>query len=336
VQQASLPTFFARVFSLISGGTFSNSGVSATAAAEAFNPSGSSPMIPVQPRCVKPWMVPNRDPGNGTCTTGTCPNFVDPTSGAIMNGGVPASGGVIGETFNLIADCQTGPGRRRRCHLIGQPAVTPAGTLQYVPAQTSNTSVAIAANSAITGCSKAAEDTNYWNAVAGCDQSTVYACGSALANTVDLTSDNPGLPGNDSVYAAQCLINATDANTSSPITNGQDYLDPAGTPYTYPFQIKAGSNSALTAAGIGKNSQITSSPSIVSLPIYDNRTSLTLLSTTQVTVIGFLQVFINSVDSATGNINVTVMNIAGCGDGSTPPPVALGTSPVPVRLISIP
>jgi hypothetical protein len=336
VQQASLPTFFARVFSLVSGGTFSNSGVSATAAAEAFNPSGSSPMIPVQPRCVKPWMVPNRDPGNGTCTTGTCPNFVDPTSGAIMNGGVPASGGVIGETFNLIADCQTGPGRRRRCHLIGQPAVTPAGTLQYVPAQTSNTSVAIAANSAITGCSKAAEDTNYWNAVAGCDQSTVYACGSALANTVDLTSDNPGLPGNDSVYAAQCLINATNANTSSPITNGQDYLDPAGTPYTYPFQIKAGSNSALTAAGIAKNSQITSSPSIVSLPIYDNRTSLTLLSTTPVTVIGFLQVFINSVDSATGNINVTVMNIAGCGDGSTPPPVALGTSPVPVRLISIP
>ena len=74
----------------------------------------------------------------------------------------------------------------------------------------------------------------------------------------------------------------------------------------------------------------------MSLPIYDNRTSLTLLSTTPVTVIGFLQVFINSVDSATGNINVTVMNIAGCGDGSTPPPVALGTSPVPVRLISIP
>jgi hypothetical protein len=332
VQQASLPTFFARVFSLISGGTFSNSGVSATAAAEAFNPSGSSPMIPVQPRCVKPWMVPNLDPGIGTCT-GTCPNFVDPTTGAITNGGVRPSG-VIGETFNLVADCQ--PAHRRRCHLIGQPVVTPAGTLQYVPAQTSNASIAIAANSAITGCSNGAEDTNYWNAVAGCDQTTVYACGSSLANTVDLTSDNPGLPRNDSVYAAQCLINATNANTSSPTTNGQDYLDPAGKPYTYPFQIKAGSNSALTTAGIAKNSQITSSPSIVSLPIYDNRTLLTALSTTPVTVIGFLQVFINSVDSGTGNINVTVMNIAGCGNSSSPPPVALGTSPVPVRLISIP
>src|ERR1700723_394898 len=179
VQQASLPTFFARVFSLIRGGTSSNSGVSATAAAEAFNPSGSSPMIPVQPRCVKPWMVPNLDPGKGTCTGGTCPNFVNATSGAIKNGGVFPSG-VIGETFNLFADCQNG--RRRRCHLNpGPPVVTPAGTLQYVPAQTSNASVAIAANSAITGCSKGAEDTNYWNAVAGCDQTTVYACGSSLA-----------------------------------------------------------------------------------------------------------------------------------------------------------
>jgi hypothetical protein len=282
---------------------------------------------------VKPWMVPNLDPGTGTCT-GTCPKFVDPTSGAITNGGLSPSG-VIGETFNLIADCQ--PRHRRSCHLNPlQPVVLPAGTLQYVPAQTSNASVAIAANNAITGCSKAAEDTNYWNAVAGCDQTTKYACGSSLANTVDLTSDNPGRPGNDSVYAAQCLINATDANTSSPITNGQDYLDPAGKPYTYPFQIKAGGNSPLTATGIAKNSQITSSPSIVSLPIYDNRTALTAFSTTPVTVIGFLQVFINTVDSATGNINVTVMNIAGCGNGSTPPPVAFGTSPVPVRLISIP
>jgi Putative Flp pilus-assembly TadE/G-like len=335
VQQAKLPTFFARIFSLIPGGTFSNSGVSATAAAEAFNPSGSSPMIPVQPRCVKPWMVPNLDPGNGSCTGTSCPNFVDPTSGAIKNGGVRPSG-VIGETFNLIADCQTS--RRRSCHLNpGQPVVTPAGTLQYVPAQTSNASIAVAANTKIGGCSQDAEDANYWNAVAGCDQTTVYACGTSQGNTVDLTSDNPGRPGNDSVYAAQCLINATDATSSGTTSNGQDYLDPGAKPYTYPFQIKAGSNGALKAAGIlSSRSQITSSPSIVSLPIYDNRTSLTALGTTPVTVIGFLQVFINSVDSGTGNINVTVMNVAGCGNGSSPPPVALGTSPVPVRLITPP
>ncbi|MGC2819284.1 MAG: hypothetical protein WA198_06345, partial [Candidatus Sulfotelmatobacter sp.] len=105
--------------------------------------------------------------------------------------------------------------------------------------------------------------------------------------------------------------------------------------YTYPFVIREGSNSALSSAGIGGGSQITSSPSIVSLPIYDNTTTLTALTTTPVTVIGFLQVFINSVDSATGNINITVMNVAGCGNSATKPAVA-GTSPVPVRLITPP
>jgi hypothetical protein len=120
------------------------------------------------------------------------------------------------------------------------------------------------------------------------------------------------------------------------LDQGQDVLAPDRPAYTYPFQIEAGSNSALVAAGISSGSQITSSPSIVSLPIYDNSVTINPTGTTAVTTIGFLQVFINSVDSGTGKINVTVMNIAGCGNGSTPPPVALGTSPVPVRLISIP
>ncbi len=329
VKRTNLPVFFARVFSLF-GSRYSGSSVSATATAEAFNPSGSSPLIPVNPRCVKPWMVPNLDPGNSSKP------FVDKTSGTITNPGTLAgNGGIIGESFNLVADCQTG--RRRRCHLNpSNPIVISANTLQYVPAQTSNSSIAVAANSTISGCSETPEDTNYWNAVAGCDQTTIYACGNSLANVVDLTSDNPGPPGNDSVNAGQCLINATNATPNNQTTNGQDYLDPGLGPYTYPFQIKAGSNSALTAASIGSGKQITNSPSIVTVPIYDSTTPLIPLSTTSVTVIGFLQVFINSVDAGTGNINVTVMNIAGCGNNNPGPPVALGTSPVPVRLITPP
>src|SRR5580698_10623075 len=66
VHQAKLPTFFARVFSLVTHGTSSNSGVSATATAEVYNPSGSLPlasgMVPVKPRCVKPLIIPNIDP----------------------------------------------------------------------------------------------------------------------------------------------------------------------------------------------------------------------------------------------------------------------------------
>lgn len=334
LQRTNLPVFFARIFSLF-GGTFSSASVSATATAEAFNPSGSFVLgeVPVNPRCVKPWFVPNQDPGHGAGT------FVSATVGQITNPGTfSGNGGVIGETFNLTADCN--PTRGNRCHLLTTnpgPVATPPKTLQYVPGEAPGTSVAIAANAAISGCSQV-QNATYWNAVAGCDQSTTYACGSSLANNVDLV-DNPGLPGNDSANAVQCLIN----ESASGVGNGQDYLAPGpGTgPYTYPFQILAGGNSALISTGVAGGSQITSSPSIVTLPIYDSAavTAINKFGTTPVTVIGFLQVFINNADTSggtNGNINVTVMNVAGCGNSFGGPPVALGTSPVPVRLITPP
>jgi hypothetical protein len=331
LQRTNLPVFFARIFSLF-GSRYSGTTVSATATAEVFNPSGSSPMIPVQPRCVKPWMVPNSDPGNGGNP------FVDKTSGSIQHSGVSPSG-VIRETFALGVDCGPSGRRRGRCLLNDNPPKSTGGanpSLDYVPGQVLQPSIAIAANSTISGCSEATYN-DYTEAIAGCDQSTVYDCGTSQGNTVELTED-PGPPRNDSVNAAQCLINATDASPSNPTTNGQDYLDPGAPtapPYTYPFQIKAGGNSALVTAGVASNSQISSSPSIVTLPIFDSSVALNGTGTTAVTVIGFLQVFVNSVDSATGNINVTVMNVAGCGNSASSTPVH-GTSPVPIRLITSP
>src|SRR5215472_6237020 len=111
IQQASLPTFFSRVW-----GTTGNS-VGATATAEAFNPSNSinaglATINPVQPRCVKPWAVPNEDPGAGVCTggaAGNCAKIVKLTDGSIVNQGISltgnGSGGIIGETFWLNPDC---------------------------------------------------------------------------------------------------------------------------------------------------------------------------------------------------------------------------------------
>src|SRR5258707_7759779 len=104
VQRTDLPTFFARMWGRI-GAT-----VSATATAEAFNSSNSGivgngasagQVTPVAPRCVNPWIMPNRDhgnPGNG---------FVSPADGSILNPGIQVSGGtaVIGEGFWLTADC---------------------------------------------------------------------------------------------------------------------------------------------------------------------------------------------------------------------------------------
>jgi hypothetical protein len=81
---------------------------------------------------------------------------------------------------------------------------------------------------------------------------------------------------------------------------------------------------------------ITTSNSIVTIPIYDNSSGAPLSPPQQpVTILGFLQVFINSVDPATGDINVTVMNVAGCSNNALNPSVT-GTSPVPVRLITPP
>ena len=79
VIRASLPTFFSRIW-----GNKGNT-VSATATAEAFNPSYSvsagnqttGTITPVQPRCVKPWFVPNLEPSNPisppNCTTNCLP-----------------------------------------------------------------------------------------------------------------------------------------------------------------------------------------------------------------------------------------------------------------------
>ncbi|HET7889934.1 MAG TPA: pilus assembly protein TadG-related protein, partial [Candidatus Sulfotelmatobacter sp.] len=112
VQQTGLPTFFSRIWRR------TTNTVSATASAEVFNPSNSGNMgnqtsgniIPVQPRCVKPWMVPNLDPlnPNASCQT-NCQPFVSATDGHIVNSGISLnggnSGGVIGERFLLIPDC---------------------------------------------------------------------------------------------------------------------------------------------------------------------------------------------------------------------------------------
>ena len=68
VTSGKLPIFFARVFTLFPNGNFSNTTAVATATAEVFNSSNSASvagsMIPVQPRCVKPLIIPNMDPSN--------------------------------------------------------------------------------------------------------------------------------------------------------------------------------------------------------------------------------------------------------------------------------
>jgi len=349
VTRGSLPNFFSRVW-----GRTGNS-VSATASAEAFNPSnsgnvGNGPtgtITPVQPRCVKPWVVPNRDPmspapnkgnycdqGGGACNT-----LVSTATGSVTHPGISVnnnSSGVIGERFWLSPDCShTGSTCTLRTPSpVGnyydssrRPWLEQPPSLQYLPGE-----APVVGPVAVASC--ASSGSAYERAIGGCDQSTVYQCGvqsssSSSPNRVDL-DENPGAGTNDTMNGVTCLIHEGDATEEQP--DGQDTLNLS----SYPFKILAGTSNPF---GLASSASISSSPSIVSLPIYDD--SVGSINTkgsppppTNVTIVGFLQVFINSVDQW-GNIDVTVLNVAGCGNGSAAAgsPVT-GSSPVPIRLIT--
>jgi hypothetical protein len=345
----NLPTFFSRIWG--SGG----STVSASATAEALNPSNSGnvsngttgTITPVQPRCVKPWLVPNLDPLNGAggqpikqkdgsylyCNQaggpGACLSLVSTADGSITHSGISLNGssanGVIGETFWLSPDCvhtgtacglrqpQPGANYVRAVYVQGPP------NLQFVPtADPPSTPVAVP--SWATGMDL------YEQSIAGCDQSTVYQCG--VQSTVELGGGRGNI---DFETADAVLPLIREADLGMP-NDGQDSINITA----YPFQILAGS--ATPHSGLG-GLPITSSVSVVSLPIYDSANdNIAGGGTTPVTIVGFLQVFMNQVDQY-GNVSVTILNVAGCGSGSGmpigPTPIT-GSSPVPVRLITPP
>jgi hypothetical protein len=340
IAPANIPSFFSRIW-----GSRGNS-ISASATAEVFNPSASDntgvqpngTVTPVQPRCVKPWIVPNLDPNNGFCVGSACNPFVSKADGQIGNPGISPGGtgatGVIGEKFTLFADC--GPAATAPCALVDTPRplanVPDRGTnkydgnnrpplppsLEYLPG------TAPASVSAVPSCS--AGGSNYEGAVAGCDQTTVYQCGqqvpvSGNPNMIDL-SENPGGSAGDTAMGLACSL----ANTNTLPLTGNDTLRVT----SYPFVAIAGDANPLGISG----TPVTNSSSIVSLPIYDQGTAINPTGTTAVTIVGFLQVFVNSVSQIDGSVNVTVMNVAGCGsNGTTNPPVS-GGSPVAIRLIT--
>jgi hypothetical protein len=319
VTQPNVPTFFAHIFGLFNN-SWKTATVSGTATAEAYNPSNSENytangnIVPVQPRCVKPWIVPNEDPFSPpNCTGGTCNPFIDPAYGSIKNPGIlDFSGGVIGEQFSLTPDCN--PSGACGPVTIPPQAQQSPPTLQYIPGQ-------VLSPTAIPSC---ATDT-YEQAVAGCEEPAAYQCGVQLGAQVDFTQTTVA---SDASSGTRCLI-----HQAGPTIGGQDVMSPLT---TFPFPIVAGSANPLNVG----NTLITNSDSIVTVPIYDSSVTLPPGSTPSVTIVGFMQVFINQVDAVIpGSVAVTVLNISGCGNGLTttvaPTPMN-GTSPVPVRLITPP
>ena len=306
----TLPTFFSRIW----GNKAAT--VSASATAEAYNPANVQNFVPIAPKGVKPWLIANKDPNNGGAP------FINTVTGVIETGGVE----VVGETLNLVADCRPG---LPTCNLNhSPPSYTPSPqTLDYVPAL-------ISPNTGSNVCPACTGGTDYEESIECADMTTSYqvlSCGGGTTNAQWDNTFNPGGPGGISDTGAECLINAVGAGRN----RGQDDLDPSPLP-SNPLQITAQS-------GPQKGNLVTTSPSIVTIPIIDP-TTFQATSPFQVTVVGFLQAFINEVHRnapLAGDIEVTVLNIAGCGSASTklaanPIIGAAGTSPVPVRLITPP
>ena len=115
------------------------------------------------------------------------------------------------------------------------------------------------------------------------------------------------------------------------MNKGQDKLVVS----SFPFEIDAGNTHSGT--GVTAGTQITTSRSVVTIPVYDSGPSggpYTAPANT-VTVIGFVQAFVNS--AAGGDPTITILNVSGCSAAartSAVPAVGLNEgSSVPVRLI---
>ena len=313
LQRTNLPIFFARIF----GQTLAT--VTASATAEAYNSSnpgtaGANSMPPVAPSCVKPWLVPNMDPqrpGN--------PPFVN-LDGSIKNPGIwgSAAKGVIGEPLG------TGPPGNVVLENIFRPAglgvvallpgtLTAPGYLGYLPAAVSSFSGP---------CSACAGGSDLEESISCCNTAQVYACGGTGANVlVDLATN--GIT--DIVSGTACLIGASGGG----VELGRDTIDFGNYP-------PGGGGSIEIRAGGGPHngSFVTTSNQIVTMPIIS--TDRTLLGAGQVTVIGFMQVFVVLIDSGDGGIQAYILNISGCGTNINTAATAIsggGVSAVPVRLI---
>jgi Flp pilus assembly protein TadG len=315
LKRTSLPTFFSKIW------TRGAATVTATATAEVYNPANLPTITPIAPISVKPWLVANADPNNGGA------QFIDPTTGAVeLNVGL----NVIGKSLDLTADCKPGVG----CTLTDNPPKIPVGSthVEYVPALVADNSNDV--------CPACAGGSDFERSIACADVNTYAAlsCGSGATPTTWDSSVNPAPPPtgtNDSALGAECLIHASTSGT----LKGQDTLDPSLWPAN-PMRIKAQS-------GPQNGNFVTTSNSIVTIPIIDTSMGVGTfpLSGQPLKVVGYMQAFVNWVQDGSiplttaGDINVTVLNIAGCSssnNGANPVVGDSGSSPVPVRLITPP
>jgi hypothetical protein len=293
---ATMPTYFMKIFGV------NTASIVASATAEAYNPAGTATAGPTLcSSCLKPFLVPNCDPGHlvPTATTSASANvncpldtgqaqdyFLDPsTNYGIKHPGAVSSGGVVGESWSL--------------HAGGPRVNTPSQwfAIAFLGAQ-----------------SKSAWQAN----IATCNTDAIV-CGTIL-QTLDGHAVGPAN------FGVETLIHASGLGLSQ----GQDTINTAGG--TLPYPMFAGSNNPFVTAGrITAGTQVSQSDSLVSVPVYDSYNTATAACTSlpsagcpppaltpgkdQVKVVGYLQMFITDVTHQGQDDIVTaiIINIMSCG-----------------------
>jgi len=321
LQRTGLPLFFARVW----GGNFAS--VSATAVAEAYNPSYSQSktngFLPSAPKCVKPLLVPNNDP-----VQSGHPVFVDTATGAVNTG----AGQFIGEQVSLKTACNPGGGAAKGCNLPpGKGSgFQPPNAGEYLP-MVVGTVHQYCHGTAAQGCT--AGGTDFEQSIECCDGTAFNFphCGASTTfASWDPVVDPRGIGSGASPVQSglQCLIHSNGGNAQ------QDSLDPSVfSKGTGPLLISPGSFSQ-TRYGLSSGAIMGTSDSIITVPLFDN-SGASLLDNHQLTIVGFLTLFVSNIGGTSGDFEATIMNVTGCGNSpsSAPPVSGGGVSAIPVRLI---
>ena len=303
LQRTDLPLFFAKIW----GNSIAS--VSATAIAEAFNPAYSSAntgaFIPSAPKCVKPFLVPNKSQFQTSH-----PPFVVSNTGAIF----AAPNSFIGEPITLTSACNGNSCANPKLPGPGQylPMLLP-DTHRYCPSGSSP------------GCSGLGTS---FQASTECCDGTIFdyqQCGVSGTTAAWNTLSNPGGPPHAAQAGLKCLIHDPQQDTInlSLANNGL-------------IQIQAGPYSQ-ARYNVAPGSLLSTSDSIITVPLFDvpSNPSNWPPPGQQVNIVGFLQLFVTSVGPGQNDMNANILNVVGCGSSLTAGSAISGggASAIPVRLI---
>ena len=298
VTRTGIPTFFARMWGSAA------SAVSATAIAEAYNPSfDPANALPDRPPIaihgIKPWLVNN-------CSTNACTQFLFfMPNHAIANGGC-----FIGHTLRLTTAAPSticGPGGTS-AQFIGLDGPTP---------------LACPSTSAVS-CSQIGSGSYHDNIA--CENGYNFSNGQLVGpgQVFQVAQPQPNLQ--SLTTGTECLIHASGTG----LLQGQDSFTFTGAPVT----ITGGSNNP--NASLRLVNSIHRSDSVVTVPVSNCPGPCD--PTAQLQIVGFLQLGIRDVtpsttDSTPGDIEAVILNAAGLDPASTGTPITgAGTSPVVMRL----